>query len=298
MRSLSMNCSLPSGQHMAGNHHASSSRSVEPPTFSPARMPSPMDAGLPKLQSFSRTGRCCLRHWMSWSNPPAARMTPCRAPMRCWRPFAFDDRAGHLPVDVGDQLGHRRAQPQRDAVLLQSQPHPRRQRLADRGHPVAEYPRPEHPPDQLHQHGLAPPVLAHLVEEPKILGGEPDSLGRQRQRLQQVLFLVAELAQIDRGHVDRAAQLGAAGQFRVVVGIAGLPDEFEPRAALLEELHHLGCGVDVLAQSRVADKASGDPLQVIEHAIGIRNVALFALRRCARHPDAATRQRGGTAELR
>lgn len=86
MRSLSMNCSRPSGQHIAGNHHASSSSSVAAPTFSAARIPSPRLAGLPKLQSFSRTGRCSLRQSMSWSNPPAARMTPRRAPIRTARP--------------------------------------------------------------------------------------------------------------------------------------------------------------------------------------------------------------------
>src|SRR6478735_2409684 len=160
MRSLSMNCSRPSGQHMAGNHHASSSRSVEPPTFSPARIPSPMEAGLPKLQSFSSTGRCCLRHDMSWSNPPLARITPRRAWMRRWRPSCSTTA------------------------------------------PVTEHPRPEHPPDQLHQNSFAPPVLAYLVEQPKVLGGEPNTLGRQRQRVQQILFLVAQLAQIYRRHVD------------------------------------------------------------------------------------------------
>ena len=55
------------------------------------------DAGLPKLQSFSSTGRCSLRHAMSWSNPPVARMTPpghrCAAPSRLVRP----QRPSRLP---------------------------------------------------------------------------------------------------------------------------------------------------------------------------------------------------------
>ncbi len=83
IRSLSMNCSRPSGQHIAGNHQASSSSSVAAPTFSPARMPSPMASGLPKLQSCSSSGRCSRRQAMSWSKPPVARMTPRRAPIRC-----------------------------------------------------------------------------------------------------------------------------------------------------------------------------------------------------------------------
>ena len=159
-----------------------------------------------------------------------ARMTPRAGADALRAAVAFDDRADHRTVDVGDQLRHRRVQPQRDVVLLHRQPQPRRQRLPDRRHPVAEYPRPEHPPDQLHQHGLATPVLPHLVEQPKVLGSEPDPLRRQCQRMQQVLLLVAELAQVDGGHVDGAAERRAAGQLRVVVGISGLPDELEPRA--------------------------------------------------------------------
>ncbi len=96
---------------------------------------------------------------------------------------AFHHRADHRSVDIGDQLGHRRTEPQRDVALLHRQPETRGKRLPDRGHPVAEYPRPEHPPDQLQQHRLAAPVLPHLIEQPKILGGEPDSLRRQRERL-------------------------------------------------------------------------------------------------------------------
>ena len=126
-------------------------------------------------------------------------------------PVLFDHRSRHGPVDIGDEFGHGRVQPQRDALLFERQPQARGQRLADGGHPVAENPRPEHPPDQLRQDGFAAPILAHLIEQPEILRGEPDTLGRQRQRLQQVLLLVAELAQINRRHVDGAAEFGAAG---------------------------------------------------------------------------------------
>ena len=301
IRSLSMNCSRPSGQHIAGNHHASSSRSVEAPTFSPARIPSPMAAGLPKLQSFSRTGRCSRRHSMSWSKPPLARMTPPRAPMRCVRP----SRSTTAPVTAPSAPSPSRINSIMGASShsgmpwsCHRQPHPRGQRLSDGGHPVAEDPRPEHPPDQLHQHSLAAPVLPDLVEEPKILGGEPDSLRRQRQRLQQVLLLVAEFAQVDGGDVDGAAQRRAARHFGVVVGVAGLPDEVEPGAALLEELHHLRRRVDVGAQARVTDQTPGDPPEVVECLFGVGCVALPALRRCTRHPDTAAGQCGGTTELR
>ena len=123
---------------------------------------------------------------------PLARMTPRRAPMRCVRPSRSTTAPTTRPSTsvISSVIGA--SEPQRDVVLLQRQPHPRHQRLPDGGHPVAEHPRPEHPPDQLDQHGLAAPVLPHLIEQPKILGREPDSLRRQRQRRQQVALLVAE----------------------------------------------------------------------------------------------------------
>ena len=97
IRSLSMNCSRPSGQHIAGNHQASSSRSVAAPTFSPARIPSPVAAGLPKLQSFSSTGQMFTapRHVVveaaAGQDDAAAGADALRAAV------AFDDGAGHRP---------------------------------------------------------------------------------------------------------------------------------------------------------------------------------------------------------
>ncbi len=210
---------------------------------------------------------------------------------------AFHHRTGHGSVGVGDQFGHRRVQPQRDAAVFHRQAQPGRQRLPDRRHPLAEHACPEHPPQQLHQNGFAAPVLAHLVEEAKVFGAQPDSLWCQRQGLKQVLLLVAELAQVDGRHVDRAAPLGAAGQFRVVVGVAGFPDELEPRARLLQELHHLRRGVDVSPQPGVADDAAGDLAQVFHDAVRRRVVAFPALGWRTGHPDSAARQRGGTAEV-
>jgi hypothetical protein len=203
------------------------------------------------------------------------------------RTVLLDHCTRHCPVHIGDEFGHGRVQPERNTLLLHRQPEPGRKRLADRGHPVTEYSCPEHPPDQFHQDRLAAPVLADLVEEPKILGGEPDPFRCECQWLQQVLLLVAELAQVDRRHVDGAAEFGAAWQLRVVIGVAGLPDELEPRAEVLEELHHHWCGVDVLAQSGVADEAAGDVLQILEHAVGGGYVARFALARRTGNPNAA-----------
>ncbi len=177
-----MNCRRPSGQHIAGNHQASSSRSVDPPTFSPARMPSPMDGGIAEAPVLLEHGQVLPAPLHVVVEPAGRQDDAAPRADALLLAVTFDHRSDDRAVDIGDQLGHRRVQPQRDVVLLHRQPEPRGQRLADRGHPVAEHPRPEHPPDQLHQDGFAAPVLPDLVEQPKVLGSEPDSLRRQRQR--------------------------------------------------------------------------------------------------------------------
>ena len=83
----------------------------------------------------------------------------------------------------------------------------------------------------------------------------------------------------------------------IVVGVARLPHELEPPAALFEELHHLRGGVHVLTQSCVADEAVGDRSEIFEHPVGVGNVARLLLRRRAGNPDASARQRGGSAEV-
>src|SRR6185312_11887041 len=120
-------------------------------------------------------------------------------------------------------------------------------------------------PDQLDQNSFPPPRLPNLVEQPKIFRSKPDSSWRQCQRLKEISLFIAQLAQVDRRHVDRASALRTTRQLRVVVGIARLPDELEPRARLLEEVHHHRCGVDVLAQPLIADEAVGDLAQVVEN---------------------------------
>ena len=123
----------------------------------------------------------------------------------------LDHRTDDSAVDVGDQFGHRRVQPQRDVSFLHRQPQPGGQRLADGRDAVAEHVGTKLAPQQLEQDHLAAPVLPHLVEQPKILGPQPDSLGRQCQRLEQVAFLVAEGAQIDRRDVDGATKSDPPG---------------------------------------------------------------------------------------
>src|SRR6185437_3969298 len=100
-----------------------------------------------------------------------------------------------------------------------------------------------------------------------------------------------------RRDVDGTAEFGPTGQFRVVVGVPGLPDEFQPWAELFEEVHHLRGRVDVLADSRIADQAVGDASQVVDHLVRRGCVAGPTLRRRAGHPDTAAGQCGGTAEL-
>ena len=154
--------------------------------------------------------------------------------------IALDHRADDRAVDVGDQLRHRRVQPQRDAMFLHRQPETRSQRLSDRRHPVTEHPRPEHPPDQLQQDGFTPPVLPDLVEQPKILGGEPDSLRAPSARgCSRFCSSSPSLRRSMAGTLIVLPSSEPPGSSGIVVGVAGLPDELEPPAALLEELHHL-----------------------------------------------------------
>ena len=71
----------------------------------------------------------------------------------------------------------------------------------------------EHPVDQLDQHGAAP-VLPDLVEQPKIRAQNQIPFGRQRQRLEQVLFLVAQLRRSIAGTLmvlPRAEPPGSSG---------------------------------------------------------------------------------------
>ncbi len=75
--------------------------------------------------------------------PTSCQDDTAPGPDPLWRAVAFDDGADDPSVDVGDQFGHRRVQPQRNALVPQRQPHPRHQRLTDGRHPVAEHPRPE-----------------------------------------------------------------------------------------------------------------------------------------------------------
>ena len=140
IRSLSMNCIRPSGHWIAGNHQASSSRSVAAPTFWPARMPSPMAAGLPKLQSWdpalSKTGSCSFRQARSCSKPPEARITLARNDPLLGA-CSVHNCTDHRAVRVDEQLGHRRVQPQRDIAFFHRQAQPSHQRLADCRYPLS-----------------------------------------------------------------------------------------------------------------------------------------------------------------
>ena len=221
----------------------------------------------------------------------SARTDPLRGAV------TFEHRSGHRSVCVGEQLGHRCVEPQRNTTLPHREPKPCGQRLPDRGHPLVESPRLDHSPNQLQQHTLTGPGLPDPVEGPKFLGAQPDSPGRKRERLEHRLFVRAQFAQIDGRHVDRAAEFGAPRQFRVIVGVAGFPDEFKPARQLFEKLEHFRCRLDVLPDARLADQAVGDLEQIVDHAFGIRGVALPALRGRSGYPDAAARQGGGTAEI-
>src|SRR5262249_28695701 len=149
--------------------------------------------------------------------------------------------------------------------------------------------------NQLQQDAFAGPRLSDPVEGSKLLGTQPDSLGSKRKRLEQLLLVGAQFPQIDGRHIDRATEFGAARQFRIVVGIAGLPDELKPTRQLFEELEHLRCRLDVLPYARLTDQAVSDLAQVFDDAFGFRDVALPALCRRPGYPDAATGECGGTA---
>ncbi len=69
-------------------------------------------------------------------------------------------------------------------------------------------------------------------------------------------------------------------------------------AAFLEKLHHRRRGVHILTEPSVADDTLGDRLQILENPVGVGHIAFFALRWSPGDPDAAARQRGGSAEVR
>ena len=103
----------------------------------------------------------------------------------------------------------------------------------------------------------------------------------------QVLLVVGQRAQIDRWHIDRAAEFGATGQFRVVVGIAGFPDELKPSGKPFQKFERFRRRLDVLPDSRIADQAVGDLAQVLNDTFRRGHIALPALRGCSGNPDAA-----------
>ncbi len=112
------------------------------------------------------------------------------------------------------------------------------------------------------------------------------------------MLVGTQLAQVNGRYVDGAAEFGSAGQFRVVVGVAGLPDELTPFGEPFEESEHFRSGLDVLPYPRLADQSIGDLPQVFDHAFGCRSVTLPALRGRAGHPDAAPGQSGRATEER
>ena len=145
------------------------------------------------------------------------------------RPSCLDHRARHGPVDIGDRV-RSSASSATAGCRAPSAPAAAAPPATDRSRPSGH--RTPAPGTSARSASPERPCRANSAGPGRtaedLWGRTRFPSGAKRQRLQQVLFLVAELAQVDRGHVDRAAELGTAGQLRVVVSVARFPDELEP----------------------------------------------------------------------
>ena len=156
--------------------------------------------------------------------------------------------AGHLDADhpavLDHQRGHRRAQPQRDARVLQRHPQPGDECPASRGHVTSAD---DVGGDAPRRHQRLPPPSPGALDhrEVAVVGrGDPQAQRALHAVGPLELLVLPELAGVERPGLHRATERPAALPLGVVVGVALGPRQAPPPAAA-EQLDRGGTVVDV-----------------------------------------------------
>ena len=262
------------------------------PSFSAARMPSPVLAIAPTVHSVVIGARWYFTRICSLcSKPPLPRMTPRRARISCGSAdsgassVAHVDAAHDAVLDV--EVGQRGVQLDRHAGLLQADAQRRDQRAAHADQVLAGDLGPRRADADLEAAQHAARVALELVEPDVVLLHHDHVHRNLAVRRLQAGQVGAELVGVERLGFDGPPGGLAARGLRVVVGVAGHPAQLQ-RRVLQHERQHLGAaveiGVDLLRRDDVAD----DRVQVGAGGFGrvLHPVALEDL--VVRDPHAAT----------